>query len=187
MNMTDFYQLADYKIYQQIKKEWTDNLSNRQIDTLHDIQDINDKLEELEEQLLLLYVLCPRARQIHEHKNYHSLTQKSQVYTELLQDMKQLCLYVSYCTHADPENLKELCDKLLTLYGQTVLSLEKLLYTTYRYFKRIPFTQGFYTNHACEEHFKNCIYAVTTRDHLSIYFVDVTCLFNQLRRTIVFY
>ena len=192
MGIRDFYQLPIYIEYKKLHKELHEEQSALLIHTQTSITTCHDIYAELEDLLFLLYSLCPNIDYLQEQpREYSSYTQKSTLYTELLYDMQQLGLWVSYCTTQDPkelqEELKEFCDQLLTLYGQTVTALEKLLYRTHYYCKRTPFAYNLYSNTTCEEHFKTCIYKVTTHDRLSIYFVDVACLFDQLRRTLAYY
>jgi hypothetical protein len=190
MGIRDFYQLPIYLEYKKAHAQQSILIIQTQVSiNFHDIHSIHDIYAELEHLLFLLYSLCPRIGHLHDNpREYTSYRQKSALYAEFLHDIRQLGHWISCCATHDPkelqEELKEFCDKLLTLYGQTVIALEKLLYRAQYYCKRAPFAYNTYCTSSCEEYFKACIYKVTTHDRLSSYFVDVACLFDQLRRTL---
>jgi hypothetical protein len=176
-----YYKPREYSIYEYAKENYLQKFS-----TIQDEQD--ELLEELEDILHLTYQAYYALKLARKFvNNYHSLAFKSNLYATLLIDLKQFAVHISWCSSNNQEKLKEFCDKLLTLYGQTVIALEKLLYITLKHFKRIPFGRGLYSNYHSEVHFKSYIYKIITQDRLNIYFIDIACLFEQLRQKIAFF
>jgi hypothetical protein len=168
----------DYYItYEQVKDDYLHAI-------VADNTDKEDLFYQFEDLLHSAHSVYTSVKQLQEIQIEQTLSKnKNQLYTLLILDLKFLVSHLHHFIIIDPEDIKDVCNNLLTLYGKNVLALEQLLAQERKFLNKLSLS-GLYADCSTEHYFKHCIYKVVTQNRASIFFVDVTQLFNLLRQRI---
>ncbi|MBA3954501.1 hypothetical protein H0X48_04245 [Candidatus Dependentiae bacterium] len=171
----------EYIKYERAKNQYIHHVKSMHNNLLNTLTEV---FEELEDILELAYKAYAAVQHIQAPRDKRACLQhKSNLHKLLLLDLKYLATHVPNFSLIHQEDLKELCDKLLTLYGKNTLALEWLLALEKKQFKT-QYIPGQHASFDCECHFKQCLYTVLSTDRTNIYFVDIECVFQLLRQKI---
>ena len=170
-----------YTHYEHVKNQYIKQVTSIHNNLLNTLQEVFEELEDILHLAHHAYTAVQRIQSAHNKRA--CLQHKSNLHTLLLLDLKHFATHVPHFIVIHPEDLKELCDRLLTLYGQNTLALEWLLALEKKHFKA-HYISGQHATFECASHFKNCFYKVLSTQNTDIYFIDIDCVFQLLRQKI---